>query len=147
MPPGGGAGAGGFRCGLGRCRPTGAAGRWHSTGGYAVIAEQLFPRLAVDALLLEYDSDRSGDFAPLACVPSGVVAVLGLLTTKTGDVISTAVVDFDEADLMPGDVTVAIDYSTVNYKDAMAVSGHSPVIRQFPLTVTAQVSCRDPFRR
>lgn len=56
-----------------------------------------------------------------------------LLTTKTGDVISTALVDFDEADLMPGDVTVAIDYSTVNYKDAMALSGRSPVIRQFPL--------------
>jgi acrylyl-CoA reductase (NADPH) len=56
-----------------------------------------------------------------------------LLTTKTGDVISTAVVNFDEADLMPGDVTVAIDYSTVNYKDAMAISGRAPVIRQFPL--------------
>lgn len=56
-----------------------------------------------------------------------------LLTTKTGDAISTDVVDFDEADLMPGDVTVAIDYSTVNYKDAMAVSGRAPVIRQFPL--------------
>ena len=70
-----------------------AAGRWHSTGGYAVIAEQLFPRLAVDALLLEYDSDRSGDFAPLACVPSGVVAVLGLLTTKTGAVEEDAAVE------------------------------------------------------
>jgi acrylyl-CoA reductase (NADPH) len=56
-----------------------------------------------------------------------------LLTTKTGDAISTALVDFDEANLMPGDVTVAIDYSTVNYKDAMAVSGSAPVIRQYPL--------------
>lgn len=56
-----------------------------------------------------------------------------LLTTKTGEVISTALVNFDEADLMPGDVTVAIDYSTVNYKDAMAISGRAPVIRQFPL--------------
>lgn len=56
-----------------------------------------------------------------------------LLATKTGDVISTALVNFDEADLMPGDVTIAIDYSTVNYKDAMAVSGRAPVIRQFPL--------------
>ena len=56
-----------------------------------------------------------------------------LLTTKAGDMISTALVDFNEADLMPGDVTVAIDYSTVNYKDAMAVSGKGPVIRQFPL--------------
>jgi 5-methyltetrahydropteroyltriglutamate--homocysteine methyltransferase len=61
-----------------------AAGRWHSTGGYGTIAEQLFPRLAVDALLLEYDSDRAGDFEPLRCVPAGVVAVLGLVTTKTG---------------------------------------------------------------
>ena len=59
-------------------------GRWHSTGGYGTIAEQLFPRLAVDALLLEYDSDRAGDFEPLRCVPAGVVAVLGLVTTKTG---------------------------------------------------------------
>ncbi len=56
-----------------------------------------------------------------------------LLASKIGDTISTAVVDFSEAELMPGDVTVAIDYSTVNYKDAMALSGRAPVIRQFPL--------------
>jgi acrylyl-CoA reductase (NADPH) len=56
-----------------------------------------------------------------------------LLTTKTGDMISTALIDFNEADLMPGDVTVAIDYSTVNYKDAAAITGRVPVIRQFPL--------------
>ncbi|WP_018609938.1 MDR family oxidoreductase [Uliginosibacterium gangwonense] len=56
-----------------------------------------------------------------------------LLATKTGVVVSTTLVNFDEADLMPGDVTVAIDYSTVNYKDAMAISGKGPVIRQFPL--------------
>lgn len=56
-----------------------------------------------------------------------------LLSTKSGEAISTALVDFSEADLMPGDVTVAIDYSTVNYKDAAAISGRAPVIRQFPL--------------
>ena len=48
-----------------------------------------------------------------------------LLATKTGDSVSTDLVDFDEAKLMPGDVTVAIDYSTVNYKDAMAISGRA----------------------
>jgi 5-methyltetrahydropteroyltriglutamate--homocysteine methyltransferase len=85
-------GFGGITRALHVCRGN-AAGRWHSTGGYAVIAEQLFPRLAVDALLLEYDSDRSGDFAPLACVPYGVVAVLGLLTTKTGAVEEDAAVE------------------------------------------------------
>ncbi len=61
-----------------------AAGRWHSSGGYGTIADQLFPRLDVDVLLLEYDSDRAGDFEPLRCVRPGTIAVLGLLTTKTG---------------------------------------------------------------
>ncbi|MGQ2993623.1 acrylyl-CoA reductase (NADPH) [Variovorax sp.] len=56
-----------------------------------------------------------------------------LLASKTGDTISSTLVGFKEEDLMPGDVTVAVEYSTVNYKDAMALSGRSPVIRQFPL--------------
>jgi acrylyl-CoA reductase (NADPH) len=56
-----------------------------------------------------------------------------LLASKTGDAISTGLVDFKDEELMPGDVTVAVEYSTVNYKDAMALSGRSPVIRQFPL--------------
>ena len=56
-----------------------------------------------------------------------------LLATKNGDAISAGVVDLTEQDLMPGDVTVAVEYSTVNYKDALALSGRSPVIRNFPL--------------
>jgi len=56
-----------------------------------------------------------------------------LLATKTGDKVSTRVVQLNEQDLMPGDVLVAVDYSTVNYKDALAVTGRGPVIRQFPL--------------
>lgn len=56
-----------------------------------------------------------------------------LLTTKTGEKTSTAIVDLDERDLMPGDVTVAVEYSTVNYKDALAITGRGSVIRRFPL--------------
>ncbi|WP_282259942.1 MDR family oxidoreductase [Stenotrophomonas sp. PS02301] len=56
-----------------------------------------------------------------------------LLATKTGDTIATGLVQLTEQDLMPGDVTVAVEYSTVNYKDALALSGRSPVIRTFPL--------------
>jgi acrylyl-CoA reductase (NADPH) len=56
-----------------------------------------------------------------------------LLATKNGDAISVGVVELTEQDLMPGDVTVAVEYSTVNYKDALALSGRSPVIRTFPL--------------
>jgi acrylyl-CoA reductase (NADPH) len=44
-----------------------------------------------------------------------------------------ALADFDEANLMDGDVTVAIDYSCVNYKDGLAITGKAPVVRRFPM--------------
>ncbi len=42
-------------------------------------------------------------------------------------------VQFDEKDLMEGDVTVAVSHSTVNYKDGLAITGKSPVVRRFPM--------------
>lgn len=56
-----------------------------------------------------------------------------LLASRRGDAIATELVDFDEADLMPGEVTIEVAYSTVNYKDALAMTGRAPVIAQFPL--------------
>lgn len=41
--------------------------------------------------------------------------------------------DFDEADLMDGDVTVRVTHSTLNYKDGLAMTGKSPVVRRFPM--------------
>jgi acrylyl-CoA reductase (NADPH) len=41
--------------------------------------------------------------------------------------------DFDEKDLMDGDVTVRIEWSTVNYKDGLAITGKAPVVRRFPM--------------
>ncbi|MGA3139290.1 MAG: MDR family oxidoreductase [Xanthobacteraceae bacterium] len=41
--------------------------------------------------------------------------------------------EFDENDLMEGDVTVAVDWSTVNYKDGLALTGKAPVVRRFPM--------------
>ncbi len=41
--------------------------------------------------------------------------------------------DFDDKDLMDGDVTVAVQYSTVNYKDGLALTGKVPVVRRFPM--------------
>jgi 5-methyltetrahydropteroyltriglutamate--homocysteine methyltransferase len=67
------------------CRGNGPGGAWHSAGGYGVISGALFPRLEFSRLLLEYDSDRAGGFEPLADVRPGAVVVLGLLTTKSGD--------------------------------------------------------------
>jgi 5-methyltetrahydropteroyltriglutamate--homocysteine methyltransferase len=65
------------------CRGNGPAGAWHSAGGYGAISAALFPKLVMDRLLLEYDSDRAGGFEPLADVREGTVVVLGLLTTKS----------------------------------------------------------------
>lgn len=44
-----------------------------------------------------------------------------------------ALAEIDEASLPPGDVTVAVDYSTINFKDGLAITGKSPVVRQFPM--------------
>ena len=62
-----------------------AAGNWAASGGYEAIAAELFPRLRLDRLLLEYDTPRSGDFGALRHVPADVTVVLGLLTTKSGE--------------------------------------------------------------
>ena len=55
---------------------------WHREGTYDVIAERLFTELPHHRFLLEYDSPRSGSFAPLRFMPKGKVAVLGLVSTK-----------------------------------------------------------------
>jgi 5-methyltetrahydropteroyltriglutamate--homocysteine methyltransferase len=86
------AGLGGVTRALHVCRGNAPGGRWHSSGGYGAISGQLFPQLEVDRLLLEYDTERAGTFGPLADVPSGVTAVLGLLTTKSGDLEDESVV-------------------------------------------------------
>ncbi len=55
---------------------------WVGDGGYAPIAEALFTRCDVDAYLLEYDTPRAGDFAPLRYLPPGKRAYLGIISTK-----------------------------------------------------------------
>ena len=64
------------------CRGNGPVGAWHSAGGYGTISATLFPKLTIDRLLLEYDSDRAGGFEPLADVRESTVVVLGLISTK-----------------------------------------------------------------
>jgi acrylyl-CoA reductase (NADPH) len=46
---------------------------------------------------------------------------------------TVALTQFDEAELMDGDVTVRVEWSTVNYKDGLAVTGKAPVVRRFPM--------------
>jgi len=61
---------------------------WAAEGGYEPVAQVLFNELAVDGYFLEYDDARSGDFAPLAHVPKGKTVVLGLVSTKVGQLES-----------------------------------------------------------
>jgi len=61
---------------------------WAAEGGYDFVAEALFGRLDVDGFFLEYDDERSGDFSPLRFVPPGKQVVLGLVTTKRGELES-----------------------------------------------------------
>lgn len=57
--------------------------RFMAKGGYDAIAEVVFQKARVDRLLLEFDSDRAGDFSPLQLVPEDKTVVLGLVTTKS----------------------------------------------------------------
>jgi 5-methyltetrahydropteroyltriglutamate--homocysteine methyltransferase len=58
---------------------------WVAEGGYDFVAEALFGELGVDGFFLEYDDARSGGFEPLRFVPKGKHVVLGLVTTKRGE--------------------------------------------------------------
>jgi 5-methyltetrahydropteroyltriglutamate--homocysteine methyltransferase len=58
---------------------------WAAAGGYDYVAEALFSELNVDGFFLEFDDERSGGFEPLRFVPPGKMVVLGLVTTKRGD--------------------------------------------------------------
>jgi 5-methyltetrahydropteroyltriglutamate--homocysteine methyltransferase len=58
---------------------------WVAEGGYDFVAEALFNELQVDGFFMEWDDARSGGFEPLRFVPPGKTVVLGLVTTKKGD--------------------------------------------------------------
>ncbi len=57
--------------------------RFMARGGYEKIAKVVFKKSKVGRFLLEYDSDRAGDFSPLSYVSKGKIVVLGLISTKT----------------------------------------------------------------
>ncbi len=93
------------------CRGNGRSA-WHTQGGYEPIAEKVFGSLGVDVFLLEYDSERAGGFEPLRFMPKGKTVVLGLVTTKLGELESqdvllrrieeaTKYVDIDDVALSP----------------------------------------------
>ncbi|MDX2968801.1 cobalamin-independent methionine synthase II family protein [Kribbella solani] len=74
----------GVRVGMHLCRGN-YRGQWFNEGTYDGIAAELFGGLAVDHWLLEYDTERAGTIEAIKHVPAGVDVVLGLITTKSGE--------------------------------------------------------------
>jgi acrylyl-CoA reductase (NADPH) len=56
-----------------------------------------------------------------------------LLIEKSGFGVEAQVAELDESELPPGEVTLAVEYSSLNYKDALAITGKAPVVRQYPM--------------
>jgi 5-methyltetrahydropteroyltriglutamate--homocysteine methyltransferase len=73
----------GVTLGMHLCRGNNRS-HWYAEGGYDAIADKLFGGINVDRFLLEYDDERSGTFAPLRFVPTGKTVVLGLISSKRG---------------------------------------------------------------
>ena len=61
------------------------------------------------------------------------MAIKAIVIEKTETGPKAALADFDERNLMEGDVTVRVECSTVNYKDGLAITGKAPVVRRFPM--------------
>ena len=61
---------------------------WIARGGYEPVAEVLFNTIGVDGYFMEYDTERAGGFEPLRLVPKNKTVVLGLVTSKTGELES-----------------------------------------------------------
>jgi hypothetical protein len=72
------------------------------------------------------------DLIRAALYEENSVTFNALLATKDGEKIWTNVVELDERDLMSSDVIIAVDYSTVNYKDGVDLTGRTPIIQRFP---------------
>ena len=79
---------------------------WVAEGGYDFVAEALFNELQVDGFFMEWDDSRSGGFEPLRFLPKGKVVVLGLVTTKRGEL--------EDRDLLTRRIEEATRYADVD---------------------------------
>ncbi|MBV8844539.1 MAG: hypothetical protein JO307_17170 [Bryobacterales bacterium] len=69
------------------CRGNNQSG-WITEGGYEPIAETLFNKIRIDSYFLEYDTERAGGFEPLRYVPPDKTVILGLVSSKLGQLES-----------------------------------------------------------
>jgi len=99
---------------------------WVAEGGYDFVAEALFNELQVDGFFMEWDDARSGGFEPLRFVPPGKVVVLGLITTKRGEL--------EERDMLLRRIEEASQYVDVDQLCLSPQCGFSSTVEGNALT-------------
>ena len=107
-------------------RPSGRGGRQD------FVAEALFGELAVDGFFCELDDERSGSFAPLRFVPPGKQVVLGLVTTKRGEL--------EDADVLKQRIDDAAKYVPLDQLCLSLQCGFSSTVEGNTLTYDEQVA-------
>jgi 5-methyltetrahydropteroyltriglutamate--homocysteine methyltransferase len=93
---------------------------WVAEGGYDFVAEALFNDLQVDGFFMEWDDARSGGFEPLRFLPKEKVVVLGLITTKRGEL--------EDRELLKRRIDEAIRYVDVDQLCLSAQCGFSSTV-------------------
>jgi 5-methyltetrahydropteroyltriglutamate--homocysteine methyltransferase len=105
---------------------------WVAEGGYDFVADALFNQLDVDGFFMEWDDARSGGFEPLRFVPKGKIVVLGLVTTKKGDL--------EEKDLLLRRIEEASQYVDVDQLCLSPQCGFSSTVEGNALTREQQIA-------
>lgn len=108
------------------------ASAWVAEGGYDPVAEVLFNELKVDGYFLEFDSPRAGNFAPLRYLPKGKRLMLGLVTTKTGQL--------EDADELKRRIDEAAKVAPLDQFGIAPQCGFSSTVLGNKLTVTDQIA-------
>ena len=104
---------------------------WVAEGGYDFVAEALFNELDVDGFFMEWDDARSGGFEPLRFVPKGKVVVLGLVTTKSGEL--------ETKDLLKRRIEEATQYVDLDQLCLSPQCGFSSTVEGNALTVEQEI--------
>jgi 5-methyltetrahydropteroyltriglutamate--homocysteine methyltransferase len=108
---------------------------WAAQGSYEPVAQALLREMHVDAYFLEYDDARSGDFKPLRHLPKGKTVVLGLVTTKLGEL--------EKKDDLKRRIDEAAKYAPIEQLALSPQCGFSSTVHGNNIAVQAQ---RDKLR-
>jgi 5-methyltetrahydropteroyltriglutamate--homocysteine methyltransferase len=101
-----------------------------AAGNYEPVAEALLSEMNLDAYFLEYDDDRSGDFRPLRYLPKGKIVVLGLVTTKFGEM--------ESKDTLKRRIDEAAQYAPIDQLCLSPQCGFSSTVHGNNIAVEAQ---------